>query len=145
LASAGADALVKLWEVAAQKEVKALKGHDGAVTGVVFSPDSESVLSIGFDRHVRQWNVADGTEIKKLGPTPDDLYGIAFSRDGKALVTSGYGGTVTVWNLAEGKPALSRKLKFGAYCVTFTPDGTALITGHDNHICYITPLASLMP
>ena len=142
LASAGADGLVKIWDIAGQKELKTLKGHDGPVTGVVFTPDGKGVISIGLmDRTVRQWNVADGKEVKKMGPTPDDLYGLAWSRDGKSLVTSGYGGNVIVWDLATGKPASTRKLKFGAYCVAFTPDGKAVVTGHDDHHCYITPLA----
>jgi WD40 repeat protein len=98
------------------------------------------LVSIGFDKHVRIWNVASGSETKKLGPTPDDLYGIAFSKDGKALATSGYGGNVTLWNLADGKAQQSKKLKFGAYCIAFTPDGKAVITGHDNSTCYVTPL-----
>jgi predicted RNA methylase len=46
---------------------------------------------------------------------------------------------VTVWDLGAGKPSFARKLKaFGAYCVAFTPDGKALVTGHDNHSCYIS-------
>jgi WD40 repeat protein len=146
LASAGADALVKLWDVTGQKEAKTFKGHEGAVTGVLFTPDNASVLSIGLlDHYLRQWNVASGAEAKKMGPTPDDLYGIALSRDGKALVTSGYGGNVILWNLTDGKPLQTHKLKFGAYCVTFTPDGKSIITGHDNHICYITPFTGKTP
>ena len=141
LASAGEDGLVKLWEVAGQKELKTLKGHDGMVTAVVFAPDNASIYSIGLaDRTLRQWNVASGMEMKKMGPTPDDLYGLAWSPDKKSLATSGYGGNVIVWDLMGGKPASTRKLKFGAYCVVFTPDGKVLITGHDNHICYVTPL-----
>jgi WD40 repeat protein len=141
LASAGADGLIKLWEVAGQKELKTLKGHDGMVTAVVFAPDNASIYSIGLlDRTLRQWNVASGMEMKKMGPTPDDLYGLAWSPDKKTLATSGYGGNVIVWDLASGKPASTRKLKFGAYCIIFTPDGKALVTGHDNHTCYVTPL-----
>jgi WD40 repeat protein len=144
-ATGQAEAPIKLWDVAGQKEAKSLKGHEMAVTGVVFAPDSSSVYSIGFDRLVREWNVASGAETKKMGPTPDDLYGIALARDGKSLATSGYGGNVTVWNLADGKPTFTRKLKFGAYCIAFTPDGKALITGHDNQSCYITPLTPTTP
>jgi WD40 repeat protein len=157
LASAGADKLIKLYDVAAKKEIKQLKGHDDPVTGVVFTPDSKGVVSISQDRTVRVWDVADGKEKKKLGAPPDlkekklgpktpeenqdDLYGIAFSRDGKYLATSGYGGWLKVWDLTTGKTTFSQKLKtFGAYCVTFTPDGKALVTGHDNKSIHLTPI-----
>ncbi len=86
------------------------------------------------------WNVATGMESKKFGPTPDDLYGIAFSRDGKRLATVGYAGNLTTWNLADGKPTFTKKLKSVAYCVAFTPDGKALVSGHDNQMVYFTPL-----
>jgi WD40 repeat protein len=112
------------------------------VTGAIFTPDSKQLLSIGFDRYLHVWNVATGAEVKKMGPTSDGLYGIAFSRDGKQLATSGYAGNITLWNLAEGKAVQTLKLKFGAYCIAFTPDGKAVVTGHDNHICYITPLTA---
>ena len=163
LASAGADKLVKLYDVAPPKETKQLKGHDDPVTGVVFTPDSKGVVSISQDRTLRVWNVADGKETKKLGAAPDlkakkpddkkpdspktpeenqdDLYGVAFSRDGKQLATSGYGGWLKVWDLTTGKTTFSTKLKtFGAYCVTFTPDGKTLVTGHDNKSIHLTPI-----
>jgi WD40 repeat protein len=148
LASAGGDGLVKVWDVAAQKEVKTLRPPEAdpkatnlpVATGVIFGPDNTTLYAIGFDRYVRVWNAVEGKEIKKIGPTPSDLYGIAFSRDHKDLATSDYGGNITVWNLAEGKPAWTRKIKFGAYCIAFTPDGKALITGHDKAGVLITPI-----
>ena len=48
--------------------------------------------------------------------------------------------TAAQQDLAEGKAVWTRKLKFGAYCVAFTPDGKAVVTGHDNGSCYVTPL-----
>ncbi len=112
-----------------------------AVTGALFTPDGKQVVAISHDRFVRVYDVASGDEVKKLGPTEDDLYGVAFSRDGKLLATSGYAGYVKVWDLAADKTSMSKKLKaFGAYCVAFTPDGKALVTGHDNSICYVTPV-----
>jgi WD40 repeat protein len=121
-------------------EVGSYFGHDGPVTGVLFTPDSTGLWSIGMmDRTVRLWNVADGKEVKKMGPTPDDLYGIALSREGKHLATCGYGGNLVVWNLADGKPTFTHKLKYVTYCLTFTPDGKALVTGHDRpYVCLIT-------
>jgi WD40 repeat protein len=150
LVSASADGTVKVWDVVGQKELKTLKPPDmpktgvvippAAVTGALFTPDGKQVVSIGHDRFVRLFEVASGNEVKKLGPTEDDLYGVAFSRDGMMLATSGYAGHVKVWNLAEGKATFAKNLKPCAYCVTFTPDGKALVTGHDNSICYVTPV-----
>jgi WD40 repeat protein len=123
---------LKLWDVAGMKESKSLRGHEGPVTGVLFTPDSTGLFSIGMmDRTVQLWNVADGKELKKLGPTPDDLYGIALSHDGKTLATCGYGGHLVIWNLAGAKPAWTHKLPYVAYCLAFTPDGKAVVTGHD--------------
>ena len=60
-----------------------------------------------------------------------------------SLATSGYAGNITLWNLTTGKALVSRKLKaFGAYCIAFTPDGKSVVTGHDNHNCYINFLSA---
>jgi WD40 repeat protein len=90
---------------------------------------------------LRVWNVGTGMEVKKLGPTKDWLYGVTLSHDGKAVATIGYAGTITVWNIDEGKETFSHKReKKVAYCIAFSPDGKYLVTGHDDHNCYVTPL-----
>jgi WD40 repeat protein len=142
-ASAAGPTGMKTWDTSNWKESKSFKGHEGAVTGVLFTLDSAGLLSIGMmDRTVRLWNVADGKEMKKMGPTPDDLYGIAFSRDGKTLATCGYGGNLIAWNTAEGKPAWTHKLPYVTYCLAFTPDGKSIVTGHDRpYVSLITPFS----
>src|SRR5262249_40694957 len=106
--------------------------------------DNASVISAGMvDRSVRFWNVADGKEAKKLGPTPDDTFGIALAPDGKLAATCGYGGPPTLLDIAQGTKSAAQQLpQYGAYCVRFTPDGKSLVTGHDNGMCYVTPLPS---
>ena len=74
-----------------------------------------------------------------MGPTPDDLYGISFSRDSKALATIGYAANLIFWSLEQGKVLNSRKLKPVAYCIAFAPDSKAVVTGHGDNLCYITP------
>ena len=86
---------------------------------------------------------ATGAEIKKLGPTPDNLYGICLSRDGKTVATIGYAGNLMLWSLDQDKPLFARKLKPVAYCLAVAPDGKSVVTGHDDHVCYITALPAL--
>jgi len=121
-------------KVTKKKEMKATPAKEvrDGITAVAFSPDSARLVSIGFDRMAHVWNVADGAEVKKLGATPDDLFGLALSRDGKLAATAGYGGSLRVWDWAGGKLVFSHDLKYVVtYCITFTPDGRALVTGQE--------------
>jgi WD40 repeat protein len=113
-----------------------------AITAVLFTQDGTKLLSVGFDRTLHVWNAADGTEVKKLGPTPDDLFGLALSPDGKLAATAGYGGSLRVWDWENGNPTFSKDLKKTVtYCVAFTPDGQALVTGHErDNAVRITPI-----
>jgi len=82
----------------------------------------------------------DFHEVKKFGPTPDDLYAVSWSKDAKAIVTAGYAGNISLWNLNDPKPKFTKKLKSLAYCIAFSPDGKAALSGHGNGFIYVTPL-----
>ena len=132
LVSIGFDRFVHVWSVAGGKEVKRM-----GLTSPLSGPTNVGLLASPPKQ------AAFLTALAIIGvrdPTPDDLYGIAFSRDGKDVVTSGYGGNVIIWSMADGKLKDSHKLPYGAYCVAFTPDGKHVITGHDNHMCYVTSI-----
>ncbi|HJZ57594.1 MAG TPA: hypothetical protein VKE74_21675, partial [Gemmataceae bacterium] len=134
------DNLIKLWDVAAQKELKVLKGHDLPVTGLTFTDDSNTLISVSMDRGIRVWDVSAGKETKKLGTTTDDPYGVAWSAEAKALAVCGYSGLVSVWGLTDEKPRFTKAIKSPGYCVAFTADGKAVITGHDNGSVVVTPI-----
>jgi WD40 repeat protein len=113
------------------------------ITVVAFTADSIRLLSGGFDRFLREWNVAERKQIRKGGPTENDIYGLDLSRDGKLAATAGYGGHLHVWDLASGKDLFHTHLKkMVTFCVVFSPDGKALLTGHErNNSILITPVA----
>jgi WD40 repeat protein len=141
LASASADNLVKIWDVPGQKELKQLKGHEQPVTGVAFAGDANVVVSASMDRTIRVWNVTDAKETKKLGPTTDDPYALAWWPATKTLAVCGYSGQVTTWALDDPKPKLTKAIKSPGYCIAFTGDGKAVLTGHDNGTIVYTLLA----
>lgn len=114
--------------VATDKELLTLRGHNAPVWGIVFSPDGTRLATASQDG-ARVWDAATGEELLLLN---DDgaIYGIAFSPDGTRLATSSEeNGMVTVRDAATGKQLLSL---FGhtraVYAVAFTPDGSRLVT-----------------
>ena len=51
--------LRKIWPVALQQ----LKGHDGIVKSVAFSPDGSKIVSGSYDKTIRVWDASTGVEI----------------------------------------------------------------------------------
>jgi len=64
LASASFDATVKLWDVAAGKELFTLTKHVDPVYSVAFSPSGEFLASGSFDRCLHIWSVKDGSLVR---------------------------------------------------------------------------------
>jgi WD40 repeat protein len=48
---------VRLWDVATGKNAATLKGHTNRVSGVAFSPNGKTLVSVGDDNMIRLWNV----------------------------------------------------------------------------------------
>ena len=123
-----------------QKELRTLKGHEQPVTGVTFAGDPAAVVTVSMDRTIRLWDAASGKETRKLGPTTDDPYAVAWSPATKRIGVCGYSGLVSAWTLTDTKPVFTHPVRSPGYCVAFTKDGKALISGHDNGSVVVTPV-----
>jgi WD40 repeat protein len=136
LVTASRDRKLRLWNVAAGRELAALD-HPRAIHFAIFSPDGTRLASSFGDATVRLWNVPDGRETAVL-QHPSPVASAVFNPDGGRLVTACVDGTVHAWDAADGRKIAAlqghtkevRKLRFspdGARLVTASADTTARI------------------
>lgn len=109
LVSGGTDRILKLWDVANERELRTFAGHTDAITGVVFSPNGAVIASSAAyeDSKIILWSVEDGSV---LGAIETDLHNplsIAFHPDNKRLISGGEDKTVRLWSLENGKEILA--------------------------------------
>jgi WD40 repeat protein len=97
LAFQGADNAVVLWDLAAGKSRRALKGHKGAVNAVAFSRDGRWIATGGRtpkdnDNEVLLWDAKNGQIKQTFSGLTESVNVVAFSPDGKTLaVCAGHG------------------------------------------------------
>ncbi len=106
--SGGGDKLVKIWDVAAGKELKRFAGHESEINAVSFSADGKYALSAGGkawgnkDSTIRVWDVQTGKEIKIFKGHSGAIFCAAFSPDGKYIVSGSSDRTIRLWDVATG-------------------------------------------
>ncbi len=137
----------KLWDASTGQEVRTFVGHTFLgltfdVEGVAFSPDGTQVLTWCLDGHL--WDANTGEEIRTF-VTPDYfslVSSIAFSPDGSKIVAGGSSydtstqdvvGISLLWDVETGKVTDTlRGHKDPVLSVTFSPDGTTVLTGGED-------------
>ena len=62
-ASAGADGIVRLWDLKEGQVLRRFTGHLRPVWSLVFSPDGTLLVSAGSDEVVRVWDLPTGREV----------------------------------------------------------------------------------
>ncbi|HJZ55272.1 MAG TPA: serine/threonine-protein kinase [Gemmataceae bacterium] len=103
LATGGEENTVKIWDVPTGRELQTLRGHNGEVYTVAFSPDKEGrwVASGGEDSTVKVWDGRTGKLVRTFRGHTGLVSSLAFSPDGKRLYSGSRDHTVKVWDVSK--------------------------------------------
>ena len=115
---------------AVEPAVITLKGHEGWVTTVAFSPDGNWIVSGSEDKTLRIWDSHTGKQIRVFEGHSAALSSVAISPNSKKIVSGSWDHTLKIWNAGSGKNV--KTLTGHEDQVTsleFSPDGKRIVSG----------------
>jgi WD40 repeat protein len=109
-------------------------GHNGRVTSLQFSRDSNRLVTASNDRTARIWPVYSTAHPTVLGGGHSaSLSGASFNSTGNRVVTGSSDNTIRVWNAETGKElAVLRRHGEGVNQVQFSPDDKWILSASDD-------------
>ncbi|MDB6148878.1 MAG: translocation protein TolB [Chthoniobacter sp.] len=145
LATAGGDRLVKIWELASQREVGRIEGHSAQVFGLAFNSDATQLVTAGADQQLKAWDVRKGNQIMLLGKHSVGISAVAWAPTPSAIFAiTDAGGLLRYTNFkphtgAESSSAADERKMDAAetalHCVAVSATGDRIFAGsHDGRV-----------
>ena len=106
-----------------------LRGHEGSVLSVTFSPDSRTIASGGEDGTARIWAAETGQVVRTLRAHTYGVSGIAFSPGGERLLTGSYHNSAKIWDVASWTAVHVLEHPSSVCSVAWSADGSRIATG----------------
>ena len=128
------DHVIRLYDIAAGREIGQLRGHQEEISSVEFSPDSSRLLSASYDRTMRLWNLETRTVQRVLDGHGGAVWSVAFSSDGQRIASGDSDRVIRVWDLNGIVKNTFRGHTKGIEAMAFSPDGARLASAGDRSV-----------
>ncbi len=128
-ATGGQAGEITLWDGKSLRRLRALPGHQAAVSTLAFSRDSRRLASASEDGTARIFDLDSG-EVRVLRDHTATVYSVAFSPDGERVATACLDSVVRLFDATTGQLVLDlRGHDDYVHDVAFSPDGHVLASG----------------
>ncbi|EUB98257.1 WD-40 repeat-containing protein [Rhizobium sp. CF080] len=115
-----------------------LRGHQGPIWSLAFSPHGDRIVSGSYDQTARIWNAATGDQIALLAGHKQPVRDVAFSDNGDKILTIADDRTAVVWRANDGSPI--RILSHGEEVVRaalFLLDGKTVVSASSGGLIWV--------
>ncbi|MBL8764262.1 MAG: serine/threonine protein kinase [Phycisphaerae bacterium] len=97
-ATAGSDKIIRIWDVATGRMVRALEPRPLHVYSMDFSPDGTRLVGAGEEGAILIWDTRHWELLTELRGHTQYVSAVSFSPDGNRIVSASGDGTVRVWD-----------------------------------------------
>jgi WD40 repeat protein len=129
LVTASWDKTARVWDPSTGLPVSPPLRHESGVTAALFLPNGKAVTG-SFDSTFRLWDPSSGEPVTPPITCDGHITGLSAGRDGRFVFTGSYN-TARIWEISFKGAALELKSGEGIDCAAFTPDGGAVVAGHE--------------
>ncbi len=141
IATASADATVRILDARTGELILTLLGHSSDVNSVAYSKDGARLVTASDDNTLRVWEASSGKHLITLEGHLDSANSAVFSPDGSKIASTARDNTVRIWNSLTGKllSVLDGHSDWG-WVVAFSPDGLCIASAGEDQVLLLWSL-----
>jgi len=130
-ASTTSDGIIRVCHTDNAELLLRFKAQNIEICGIVWSPDSQQLISASYDNTVKFWNSSTGRQIAQpcTGHT-SHIHSLAIASDGSFIATASNDKTIRLWSTKTyqqiGQPL---EHPYAALCVAISTNGALLASG----------------
>ena len=102
IVSAGADNVIKYWNIETGEQIQTLGGFAKQVTSVLCVGTGDDIISCSGDKSVRLHTASDGKNYRNFAGGTDYMYSVTAASDLAIVLSGGEDGILRVWNGKDG-------------------------------------------